>query len=206
MSQVTLYCGPMKSDKSSRLIQTGLRLIKQKKSFLSFKPTLDTRNPNVIWTRDPHLPSLECIQVKTPLQILNFLPELPPVIKDTHNPSSYNQEIFSLDSILLDEVFMWDSSLFQVLDILKNRQIDVYIASLDRDYRGYYFPLTDYEEKRKSISDLMEYADKVYILKGTCEKCGNLGDRTWRSTPKSEQILVDESIYEVRCEPCHRLD
>lgn len=219
---VTVYYGPMKSGKTRRLVKTGLDLLSENKSFLCFKPRQDTRNLGVIYSRQPELPSLQAISLYSPAEIFTWIladtdiSQVLPDVKDNcisiEQMYGATKRINDLYAILFDEAFMWDSQFIKLLQLLKRTDIQVYIATLTRDFKRDYFPLMDQMGTyRYTTQHLLELCDQHVICTGICEVCSGVGTETQRLTngkPSSRAenaFLIDEASYQIRCERCHQI-
>ncbi|MEW6512093.1 MAG: thymidine kinase [Bacteroidota bacterium] len=94
----------------------------------------------------------------------------------------------------IDEGQFFDMGLVDVAEELADRGKRVVIAGLDQDYRGKPF------EPMPQLLAVAEYITKTLAI---CVVCGNPADRTQRTTPASERVLVGaKDTYEARCRRC----
>ncbi len=94
----------------------------------------------------------------------------------------------------IDEGQFFDLGLVDVAERLANQGKRVVIAGLDQDYRGKPF------EPMPQLLAVAEYITKTLAI---CVVCGNPADRTQRTTPSSERVLVGaKDAYEARCRRC----
>jgi thymidine kinase len=70
----------------------------------------------------------------------------------------------------------------------------VIVAGLDTDFRGRPF---------EPIPELLAVAEYITKTLAICVVCGGPGNRTQRTTPHGERIVVGASeLYEARCRHC----
>ena len=94
----------------------------------------------------------------------------------------------------IDEGQFFDMGIVEVAEQLANQGKRVVIAGLDQDYRGKPF------EPMPQLLAVAEYITKTLAI---CVVCGNPADRTQRTTPSSERVLVGaKDSYEARCRRC----
>lgn len=94
----------------------------------------------------------------------------------------------------IDEGQFFDVGIVDVAEALANEGRRVIIAGLDQDYRGKPF---------EPIPQLLAVAEYITKTLAICVVCGNPADRTQRTTPASERVLVGaKDSYEARCRRC----
>jgi thymidine kinase len=94
----------------------------------------------------------------------------------------------------IDEGQFFDMGLIDVAEQLANDGKRIIIAGLDQDYRGKPF------EPMPQLLAIAEYITKTLAI---CVVCGNPADRTQRTTPSNERVLVGaKDSYEARCRKC----
>ncbi len=94
----------------------------------------------------------------------------------------------------IDEGQFFDAGIVDVVEELANRGKRVIVAGLDQDYRGKPF------EPMPQLLAIAEYITKTLAI---CVVCGNPADRTQRTSPSSERVLVGaKDTYEARCRRC----
>jgi len=98
--------------------------------------------------------------------------------------------------IAIDEAHFFDAGLVDVASQLRDRRLDVAIASLEPDSWARAFPIN---ERLRGV------ADECIICRAICARCGAVADRTQRLTAiVGGQMVVDPSNYEPRCVKCWR--
>ena len=107
-------------------------------------------------------------------------------------------EIFRLASdaqvVGIDEGQFFDMGIVEVAERLADAGKRVIIAGLDQDFRGKPF------EPMPQLLAVAEYITKTLAI---CVVCGNPADRTQRTTPAHERVLVGaKEVYEARCRRC----
>lgn len=94
----------------------------------------------------------------------------------------------------IDEGQFFDMGILDVVEQLANQGKRVIVAGLDQDYRAKPF------EPMPQLLAIAEYITKTLAI---CVKCGNPADRTQRTTPSPERVLVGaKDSYEARCRGC----
>lgn len=170
---IVLFCGPMFARKTTTLVEnwTGGDLI--------LKPAIDTRySLNSIVTHDG---------VERAALPVSSWPE---------------KEVFLAPRIFIDEIQFFHSPWYKgdfIKEVLeaKTSGKTVFLAGLDRDWRGEFFRVT---------RSAMEIADQVIQLTALCSLCNNDATLTWRRGGNGSTIeLGGEDIYEPRCTKHHPL-
>ncbi len=94
----------------------------------------------------------------------------------------------------IDEGQFFDMGIVDAAEKLADQGKRVIIAGLDQDYRGKPF------EPMPQLLAVAEYITKTLAI---CVVCGNPADRTQRTTPAHERVLVGaRETYEARCRRC----
>jgi thymidine kinase len=170
---IEVIAGCMFSGKTEELIRRMRRAQIARQPIAIFKPRIDNR-----YSAD-HIVShselkLESTVVESSAEILRLAT--------------------SAQVIGIDEAQFFDSGLIEVAEQLANAGKRVIIAGLDQDYRGKPF------EPMPQLLAVAEYITKTLAI---CVVCGNPADRTQRTTPASERVLVGaKDSYEARCRRC----
>ena len=153
-----VYAGPMNSGKSLRLIQRLDRLDYSNVTYKLFKPDVDKRDVAKLFSRlmtKSYLCNL--ISKEKPEEILNL----------------YDGE----SVVAIDEIQFFDVNIWDTLEVLLNKKVNVLVAGLDTDFRGEPFGAMPY---------LLSQADLVYKLHAFCDytnggkKCGKPARMTQR--------------------------
>jgi thymidine kinase len=96
--------------------------------------------------------------------------------------------------VAVDEAHFFDPALVETVQLLRDRGVDVVLASLDRDSWGRPFA---------GVQRLAQIADGLERRTTSCARCGAEADRTQRLTPIVDGCLVGGSeSYEPRCDKC----
>lgn len=181
---LTVICGPMFSNKSGELLrQATVHRIAGRRVGL-FKHSLDDRYEGAERISTHGGQSMEAEPVATSLEIRLLSTEV--------------------DVVAVDEAQFFDEALVDVVRDLIEAGITVFVAGLDRDFRG---------EPFGPMPGLMAQADEVMKLKAVCMKCRSLNatmtQRLIDGVPASRQsptILVGAAeAYEARCRDCHEV-
>jgi thymidine kinase len=171
-----IFCGPMFSGKTSRLLSALDRLKYQKKKFISFKPEIDTRyNKNHITT---HLGAkVQAICVKTGQHMVE-----------------YTQEMH--DVISVDEAFMIPGIAKELIKQFKKGKT-ILVSSLDMSAT-----LQPFEE----MEQMFRWATKIVKTPAVCTKCDMDAFYTFKKLESDNEIEVGgDNMYEPRCYKHHPL-
>lgn len=143
-SNLELIIGPMFSGKSTEIIKRANLLIKNNNKILIIKPILDNRyNENKITSHN-----LECIDCRT-ISKLNDITD---------------DEINSIDTLIIDEGQFFDDLFQMVTKWLNNNSINIIIAGLDGDFK---------QNPIGQILNLIPLSDECIKLKSVCNRCNN---------------------------------
>lgn len=170
---IEVIAGCMFSGKTEELIRRIRRAQIARQKVAIFKPKIDTRY------------SADYIVSHSDAKLLSIV-------------VTGSTEILSLvedaQVVGIDEGQFFDMGIIEVAEELANRGKRVIIAGLDQDYRGKPF------EPMPQLLAVAEYITKTLAI---CVVCGNPADRTQRTTPASERVLVGaKDSYEARCRRC----
>jgi thymidine kinase len=170
---IEVVVGCMFSGKTEELIRRMRRAQIAKQRVAIFKPVIDTR-----FSTD-HIVShseakLLSTSVRTSADVLRLAGDA--------------------QVVGIDEGQFFDMGIVEVAETLANQGKRVIIAGLDQDYRGKPF------EPMPQLLAIAEYITKTLAI---CMVCGNPADRTQRTTPSHERVLVGaKEAYEARCRRC----
>lgn len=219
---VELCYGPMKSGKSRFLVQQAEQLLQAGSSFLAFKPVQDTRDGSCIRTRDTGFRDVQALPVRNAHELLQWIRQAvntPETLNLSEQPQTTSPCLALtscfrphsvLTACLIDEVFLLDDGLFDVLDLLQTHGISVYMSGLDRDFRGEFFPLRATQGTQKSsMKEVIARCDGLLPLTADCELCGEpaaLTQRLINGEPapyESPTVLIGDEEYQPRCVAHH---
>lgn len=173
---IEVICGCMFSGKTEELIRRLRRAQIAKQVVVIFKPKVDTRYSNDHIVSH-NTQSLLSTIVESPQEILELA-------KDAH-------------VVGIDEAQFFPNDIVQICETLANQGKRVIIAGLDQDYRGKPFG---------PIPQLLAIAEYITKTLAICMVCGNPADRTQRTTPQQELVVIGaKDVYEARCRKCHQL-
>lgn len=181
---LTVICGPMFSNKSGELLRLATVHRIAGRRVALFKHSLDDRYEGRERISTHGGQSMEAEPVATALELQLFSSEV--------------------DVVAVDEAQFFDDGLVAVVAQMVKDGITVFVAGLDRDFRGDPFG---------PMPGLMAEADDVMKLRAVCMRCRNLNaSMTQRlidgspATRGSPVILVGAAeTYEARCRDCHEL-
>jgi len=182
---IEVICGPMFAGKSEELIRRIKRLLIAKKTALIFKHALDTRYDDKKIVAHSGA-SLDAIPVKDSKELLEILRR-----KD------------HVDVVGIDEANFFDDGIIRVVDDLAKEGRHVFVAGLDKDFRG---------EPFGPMATLLAKADYVSKLDAICMRCGSLATMTQRIVNDKiphyndpVKVVGASEKYEARCRKCHRI-
>lgn len=224
LNAATEICfGPMKSGKSRYLVHKAEALFTQKTPFLAFKPKEDTRDGHFIKSRDIHCRDIQAIGISQSLEILehiehyeqnrpDYLKAIPilPASKRALRIHDY-LKAQPIQACLIDEVFLLDSGVLQVMDTLQQKGVHIYLSGLDRDFRREYFPLRDFEQSQKTMQDLIAKCERSLPLKAICEVCQDEAEYSQRLVNgqpahyDSPIVQIGDEEYQPRCQAHHEV-
>ncbi len=179
-----LYTGPMFSSKTTKLLARIDRGKYQKKSVLSFKPSLDSRytiDNQIVTHNDMHT---KCLMIKSGKNILEIVADHQPV-----------------DIIAIDELFMIPGGGEACIELFK-KGYDVYVSSIELDFLG---------EPFNEVSKIMPYCTQIVKCKAVCSICQEdaryttkKGDVHFPSPGDSVLQVGGKETYEPRCQLHHK--
>ncbi|MCV3743483.1 thymidine kinase [Ureaplasma sp. ES3154-GEN] len=171
---IELITGPMFAGKTADLIRRISRLDYADVKYAIFKPKLDTRQKQMISSRNGlELPSIE---ITKPEEILDYL---------------MRDEVRAQDIkvIGIDEAQFFDNTLVEVCNILAENKYVVIVSGLDKDFRG---------ETFGCMNDLLIAADYVTKLTAVCHNCGSEAAYSLRIVD-DKPARYDESLILIGC-------
>jgi len=178
---ITIITGPMFSGKSREVFNILDRCYYKKKTFVVFKPKLDTRLDNVIFTRNGK--TINAINISNSEEILNYLE--------------------GIDLVVIDEVQFLDLGIVEIVRKLVFMGKEVLLAGLDKDINGKPFgcigdllALADNVIKLKSVCHNCG-KDATFSIRLTSE--GKIDS----STEIKIDVAGEKNFkYEARCYDC----
>jgi thymidine kinase len=170
---IEVVVGCMFSGKTEELIRRMRRAQIAKQRVAIFKPVIDTR-----FSTDHIVSHSEAKLLSTSVR----------------NSADVLRLAADAQVVGIDEGQFFDMGIVDVAETLANQGKRVIIAGLDQDYRGKPF------EPMPQLLAIAEYITKTLAI---CVVCGNPADRTQRTTPSHERVLVGaKEAYEARCRRC----
>lgn len=177
MGKLVIYTGPMKSGKTTKLVEQYNKVLAKNSKTYMFKPKIDNRYSSVrVVTRDGNG------------QILSTL-------LDNIDMLWYFKDMYK--NFFIDEFQFLDgniSTIKNLLDLGKN----IWVSGLN---------LTAEKKPFGLMGDLMCFADKIYFMKGNCDYCGkqNKGIYTFYEGGKDTDIIVGDDNYKCVCSKCYKI-
>lgn len=177
-----LYCGPMYSGKSSRVILEAQNHVYRGRRILAYKPRIDDRYSKNEITTHSGMVSLPAELVERGEDLGKHLLALEDI-----DPK--------LTTVLVDEVFMIEG-VSDVLIWLYRNGFSILASSLD---------MGSHMEPFLEISKIMPWTTRVERCAAVCHVCKAPANFTWRKPEAvSDFILVGGvETYEARCSSCH---
>ena len=169
-----VYCGPMFSSKSTRLIADVERYRLQGRSIICFKPKMDERYQKTKITTHNGA-SIEAQLVVSGTDILSIVKSLKQVP----------------DVVAVDEAFMIEESCEALVELF-SYGINIVVASIDLSASC--TPFTE-------VAAMLPFATEVVKCKAVCTKCGSDAAYTQRKFQnENDEIVVGGSeLYEPSC-------
>jgi len=137
---IRLICGPMGSNKTTTILG---ELSTVAGSSVLFKPDRDTRGNQTVITDHTGKISASAVMISESAQMLSHIP-------------------FGVRNIFIDEFFMLDDGLTDVLQLLRARGYQVTLSGLNTDFRMQPFL---FQGSERSTGELFAIADRVDFLK-----------------------------------------
>lgn len=175
MGKLVIYTGPMKSGKTTKLIEQYKKTLAKNPKTYMFKPALDTRYSSV-----------RVVARNKDEQILSTL------LNDVDMLWNFRD---MYKNFFIDEFQFLDgniSTIKNLLDLGKN----IWVSGLN---------LTAEKKPFGLMGDLMCFADTIYFMKGNCDYCGkqNKGIYTLYDGVKNTDIIVGDDNYKCVCSKCY---
>lgn len=174
-----IFCGPMFSEKTSKLLSYADRCKYQNRKVICFKPKIDNRYSvqEIVTHSGTKYPA---IMVESGYDMLKIL--------------SDSQENY--DTICVDEMFMIKGSADSLIWLFK-KGFNIVVSTLDLSSRCLPFP---------EIEKLLPYATKIEKCAAVCTVCGKDARYSYRKISDDNDIFVGGSeTYEPRCYDHHPL-
>lgn len=171
MKEIQVITGCMFAGKTTELIN---RLRATKDNYLLIKPVIDNRDSNnSVCTHDGI--AEKAIRVNKVSDVFTLLT--------------------NIKVVGIDEAQFFKKSIIDDINYLKEKNIKIIIAGLEKDYLHKSF---------KSMTSIIAISDSVTRLKALCNNCGK--DATYshrKNTTSKQQLLIGaENFYEALCEKC----
>lgn len=183
MSRLYFYYGTMKSSKSAQLIMTAYNYQQQNKPIIIFKPSIDTRDGNIVKSR--------ALETTYPVYTFN------------ENDRGYIYNMVKLrkyHAVLCDEIqFAKEYHIDELAHIADELSVPVLCFGLLTDFQGKLF---------EGSKRLVELADKIQEIKTVCWFCdrkARFNMRTVDGVPvfEGEQIQIGDEEYLPVCRKCY---
>lgn len=183
---LTTITGPMFSGKTTELLRIMDREEIAKRKSILFKPFIDNR-----YSKDQVINhngiGKEAIIVKNSEELYEKIQEI------------NNQE--KIINVFIDEIQFFDSGILEIINKLKDQEINVYTCGLNQTYNGEPFPFTD----NNHIGHLMSISDYVISVDAVCNVCGKKATKTYRVGEEKETVVVGGTDkYQARCVDCYK--
>ena len=174
MKDLQVITGCMFAGKTTELIN---RLKEKKEDYLLVKPIIDNRdNGNRVSTHSGIEEKAICVNT----------------VSDIFN------RLDNVKLVGIDEAQFFKKSILQDLHYLKQKNIKIIIAGLEKDYLNRPFGL---------MAEIIKISDSVIRLTAICNQCGL--DATYshrKNTEQKEQFLIgNANFYEALCEECFHM-
>jgi len=171
MKEIQVITGCMFAGKTTELIN---RLRATNNNYLLIKPAIDNRDSeDVVCTHDGV--EEKAIRVRKLSDVFTLLS--------------------NIQVVGIDEAQFFTTSIIDDLYYLKEQNIQIIIAGLEKDYLNKPF---------QSMTKIISMSDSVIRLHATCHNCGK--DATYshrKNTTSKQQLLIGaENFYEALCEEC----
>jgi len=170
-----LILGPMFSGKTTYLIRTYDRSIKNGNNVLVINYSEDTRYSNKM------LSSHDQVMI-------------PCVFSKSLYSAIHNNDINSYHVVLINEGQFFDDLYESVLYLVETLHKSVYICGLDGDFK---------RQRFGTLLDLVPLCDKITKLNSRCNFCDNPALFSHRITSEKEQVVIGVNNYVPLCRNCY---
>lgn len=172
MGQFVIFCGPMFSSKTTRLLAAVDRYRWQKKKYIVFKPKIDDRySIDKICSHSGG--SIEAFCVNTGEELVD-------IVKERGQPHI----------IAVDEAFMIKNIAYSLI-YLYSEGHTILVSSLQLSSSGRIF---------SEIAMLLPFATDIHVCPAVCTLCGKDAHYTYRKIKDTKEIIVGGAeMYEPRC-------
>lgn len=166
-----VFCGPMMSSKTTRLLAAIDRFKYQNKKIIAFKPKLDSRyTPDEICTHSGG--KIQAIIIDNGSEIANYIIDKDP------------------DIIAVDEAFMIDGIADALIKCFRQGKT-ILVSSIELSSSCNVFT---------EIEKILPWATEIQKCTAVCVSCGEDAPYTYRKIENINEIVVGGSeIYEPRC-------
>lgn len=178
--EFVVFCGPMWSSKTSKMLMSLERYKYQKKSILLLKPHIDTRysTEDVVTHSGWKFPALSVSNADDVYRTIQLLDTVPNVVA-------------------VDEMFMIPGMSEPLIWLYRDIGVSVIVSSLDLSYSGKPFP---------ELMKVLPWATRVEKCAAVCSVCGDDARFSYRLSGDDDDIKVGGSeMYEARCYTHHPL-
>lgn len=182
---LTVYCGPMKAEKSTAALRSIRRALKARVRLDVAVPELDNRSAGEIRTHDGATSAA-----------YGLVPRLVPSVSGTQMVSSVEWARGcpgDAQRHIIEEAQFYDLGLPDRVEAALEAGRHVEVFGLDQDADGVPFG---------PMPHLLARAEKVVKLTSVCS-CGEEATRTYCHAPRNG-VLVGADEYEPMCAPCWR--
>jgi len=176
MRLINVFTGPMKSGKTTKLINKYIDLSENTKyKCMMFKPLIDNRfSETEVVSREGN--KIMSININTIYDLLPY--------KDL-------TDIFFIDEFQ----FIEGQDIYMILNSFIDSGKKFYIAGLN---------LTSERKPFNSMAQILALADNVEYLKAKCDKCGKPAIYTYCKNRKDSDILIGNDEYLSLCHNCYK--
>lgn len=168
--KLTVVSGCMFSGKTTMLIRLAEKAKKEGKHIEVFYPENDTRHEKDI--------------IKSHSDLTHESKALPLAVSEIPN--------LKFDTVFIDEAQFFEKSLTKAINGLVEKEVDVVVGGLDKDFRGEPFP---------TVESLSVIADDVVHLEAICTVCKKPAFFSQRLVESDDVILIGgKDMYQPRCQ------
>lgn len=169
-----IIIGPMFSGKTTNLINTYNKVIKEKTIVINHISDDRYTQSNELVSHDGH---------KIPCYNFTNLREIYDIEHD----------ITKWKYVLINESQFFDDLIKMVTIFVEKYKMHVYVSGLDGDFK---------KRKFGNITDLIPMCDDITKLKAKCD-CGDYAIFSMRITNEDSQVLIGNDNYRSTCRNCH---
>lgn len=188
--KLTIITGPMFSGKTSTLITFIERDHIAERNYIVFNSALDNRyGENSINTHNGGTIIANAVETST---------DMADVINSHIQMLAERSEV--LETVFIDEVQFFDDGIVELIELLRDTNINVYCSGLNLDAN---FNSFTFKNSTRNIGELLSLADEIIKKTAICMDCKRDAVISYRKE-KTTEIVVGVDNYTPLCRDCYK--